>query len=141
MAKSINLLLVEDNPGDVDLIKEGLESGRIPMTISVAGDGRAALAALRHKPPFADTPRPDLILLDINLPALSGVEVLREIKSDEFLRRIPVVMLTSSDSAQDIATCYDLGANCYLVKPGGLGEFQSLVSAIESFWLSVAKLP
>jgi CheY-like chemotaxis protein len=141
MTRQIQVLLVEDNPGDADLITDALEADKIRIHLSLVEDGQAALDYLRRVPPYADAPRPDLILLDINLPKLDGRDVLVQIKQDEDLRQIPVVMLTSSDNKEDVASCYGLGANCYLTKPVGLAEFQAIVQAIDHFWLSIVKLP
>jgi CheY-like chemotaxis protein len=141
MTVPIRVLMVEDNPGDADLTKETLEAGKIHVEISVAIDGVEALAILRRSPPHTNAPRPDLILLDINLPKLDGREVLAAIKSDASLSQIPIVVLTSSDAEQDVVKCYGMGANCYVTKPVGLVAFQTIVQSIESFWFMVAKLP
>ncbi len=139
--RPVEILLVEDNPGDVVLIREGLRGARAATHVSVATNGEAALSRLRRQGEFADAPRPDLILLDLNLPRLGGREVLAAIKSDERLRRIPVVVLTSSQAESDIAAGYDLHANCYVSKPTDLEEFLRVVKGIEEFWLGVAQLP
>jgi CheY-like chemotaxis protein len=135
------ILLVEDNPGDVRLTRETLKEGKIHTHLSVAGDGEEALAFLRRQGPHEAAVRPDLILLDLNLPRKSGREVLAEIKADEHLRRIPVVVLTSSQAERDIAESYDLCANCYVTKPVDLDQFIKVVRSIEDFWLTVVKLP
>ncbi|HET9956309.1 MAG TPA: response regulator [Polyangiaceae bacterium] len=140
MSKPVRVLLIEDNPADADLTKETLESGRILVDIMVATNGAEALAQLKHRDTLA-TPLPDLILLDLNLPRIDGRHVLREIKKDNELRRIPVVILTSSDAERDIVQSYELGANCYVTKPVGLQAFQSIVRSLEGFWLSVVRLP
>lgn len=141
MLDRIRLLLVEDNPGDADLTKETLEAGRVPFDVSVLVDGAEAIAYLRREPPYQHAPRPDLILLDLNLPKLDGRAVLAEVKQRADLRSIPVVVLTSSDAEHDIDRSYALGANCYLTKPVGLAAFQAAVRAVEEFWFSVVKLP
>lgn len=141
MKKPIRVLLVEDNPGDADLTKETLEAGKVHIEIAVAVDGSDALARLGKKPPYQDVELPDLILLDLNLPKVDGREVLAELKRHDELRRIPVVILTSSDAESDIAKSYELGASCYVTKPVGLDSFQSIVRSVESFWFTVVKLP
>jgi CheY-like chemotaxis protein len=138
---SFRILLVEDNPGDVRLIREGLEQGNMRYTLSVVGDGVEAMAFLHQKGKYAQAPRPNLILLDLNLPRKDGREVLSEIKGEESLRRIPVAALTSSEADDDIFKVYGLGANCYLAKPVSLDRFMELVHAVEKFWLTIAKLP
>lgn len=137
----VEVLLVEDNPGDVLLTREALRDGKVHTRLNVVTDGEQALAYLRRQPPFENAPRPDLILLDLNLPRKSGTEVLAEIKGDEFFRRIPVVVLTSSQAEQDILKSYDLRANCYVTKPVSLDQFIRVVQSIEEFWLTVVKLP
>lgn len=141
MTKPIRVLLVEDNPGDAELTKETLEASRVFVEISVVIDGVQALDYLLRRPPFADAEPPDLILLDLNLPRMHGKEVLAEIKRHDALRRIPVVILTSSDAEQDVVKSYELGANCYVTKPVGLQAFQTIVRSVEGFWFSVVKLP
>src|ERR1043166_8207257 len=121
--KPIDILLVEDNPGDIELTKEALEDGKVRNNLHTVGDGVEALAFLRREGMYADVPRPDLILLDLNLPKKGGREVLAEIKQDEELRRIPVVILTGSQAEQDIVESYNLHANCYITKPVDLGQF------------------
>ena len=139
--RPVEILLVEDNPGDVRLTREALKEGKIHVHLSVASDGEQALAFLRRQGPHAAAPRPDLILLDLNLPRKGGREVLAEIKADAPLRRIPVVVLTSSQAEQDILASYDLNANCYITKPVDLDQFLGVVKSIEHFWLQVVKLP
>lgn len=141
MNAPIRVLLVEDNPGDADLTRETLEAGRLHLDIDVAIDGEQALAYLRQTPPFEGAPVPDLILLDLNLPRIPGRDVLAAIRQDERLRRIPIVILTSSDAEQDIVKSYELGANCYITKPVGLAAFQSVVRSVEGFWFTIVKLP
>ena len=140
-ARTIEILLVEDNPGDVRLTMEGLKGATASHNLSVVEDGVEAMALLRREGKYADAHRPDLILLDLNLPRMDGREVLAEIKTDEELRRIPVVILTTSDAEDDILKMYDLQANCYLTKPLDLERFLGVVRAIEHFWLNVVKLP
>jgi chemotaxis family two-component system response regulator Rcp1 len=138
MSEPMHVLLIEDNPGDADLIKETLEETGLRLAISVAVDGAQAMYSL-----FRTTTAtlPVLILLDLNLPRMDGRQVLAEIKRHEKLKRIPVVVLTSSDAEQDVHRCYDLNASCYVTKPVGLDSFQSVVRSIAGFWLSLAKLP
>jgi CheY-like chemotaxis protein len=135
------VLLVEDNAGDVVLVREALQDGPVPVNLTVVADGEAALARLRRQGAWAGAPRPDLILLDLQLPRLGGRELLAAVKADERLRHIPVVVLTSSRAEQDVAACYDLHANCYVAKPADLDEFIRAVKSIETFWLTVAQLP
>ena len=135
------ILLVEDNAGDVRLTREALREGGIDVELAAVPDGEQALAYLRREGEHADAPRPDLVLLDLNLPKKNGLEVLEEIRADEDLRRLPVVMLTTSASARDVAACYDRGVNCYVVKPLDLDEFTRLIQAIHSFWFETAQLP
>ena len=138
---AIEVLLVEDNPGDVRLTREALRDGKVHNNLSVAPDGVEALAFLRREGKYADAPRPDVILLDLNLPKKDGREVLEEVKSDPALQSIPVVVLTSSEAERDIARAYALHANCYITKPVDLDQFITVVQSIESFWFSVVKLP
>ncbi len=139
--RPIEILLVEDNPGDVRLTIEALKEGKVSNNLSVARDGVEALAFLRREGSFSQAPRPDLVLLDLNLPRKDGREVLAEIKVDPLLRRIPVVVLTTSKAEEDILRTYDLHANCYITKPVDLEQFISVVRSIDDFWLSVVKLP
>lgn len=139
--KPIDILLVEDNPGDVLLTKEALKEGKVINNLHVAGDGDEALAFLRKEGEYASASRPDLILLDLNLPKLSGREVLAEIKEDEQLKSIPVVVLTTSTDEQDIWKSYQLHANCYITKPIDLEQFGKVVRSVEDFWLSIVRLP
>lgn len=134
------ILLVEDNAGDVRLVLETLIKGDSRFNLHVACDGVEALDFLSHKGKYANSPRPDLILLDLNLPKKNGAEVLAEIKADKDLRRIPVIILTASQAQDDIMTAYNLHANCYLVKPIDLDQFYVLVDAIRDFWLTKAIL-
>ena len=135
------ILLVEDNPGDVDLTREALHESKVHTQMSVVHDGDEALAFLRHQGAHAAAPRPDLILLDLNLPKKDGRAVLGEIKEDPALASIPVVVLTSSEAERDIAHVYALHANCFVTKPIGLEQFLEIVRTIEQFWLTVVKLP
>jgi CheY-like chemotaxis protein len=139
--RPIEILLVEDNPGDVRLTIEALKDGKVSNRLHVVKDGVEALVFLRQEGPYAAAPRPDVILLDLNLPKKDGRQVLEEIKADEHLRRIPVVVLTTSSSEQDILRTYDLHANCYITKPVDLEQFIDVVRGIEDFWLTVVKLP
>ena len=139
--KPIEILLVEDSPGDVRLTRETLKDAKVLNHLNVVGDGEEAMAFLRRDAPHADAPRPDLILLDLNLPKKDGREVLAEIKSDSQLRRIPVVVLTTSAAEQDILESYDLHANCYITKPVDLDQWMTVVKSIEDFWLTIVKLP
>jgi len=135
------ILLVEDNPGDVRLTREALREGPVPANLSVVADGEEALAFLRRQGQYAAAPRPDLILLDLNLPRMSGREVLAAVKADAKLRRVPVVVLTSSQAEPDVQASYDLGANCYVTKPVDYDRFIRAVRTVEDFWLTVVKLP
>jgi len=137
----IDILLVEDSPSDVLLTREALRDARIANDLSVARDGEEAMDYLRQEGAHADKPRPDIVILDLNLPRKDGREVLREIKSDESLRRIPVVVLTTSSSDSDIGDCYDSHANCFLTKPIDFEEFIDVVRSMEHFWISVVRLP
>ena len=137
----IEILLIEDNPGDVRLAIEALRDGKVHNNLRVALDGVEAMAMLRRQPPYENQPRPDLILLDLNLPRMDGREVLAKIKNDPELRAIPVVVLTSSEAEQDIVRAYNLNANCYVTKPVDLDQFMRVVKSIEGFWLEIVKLP
>jgi two-component system, chemotaxis family, response regulator Rcp1 len=138
---TIHMLLVDDNPGDVDLTLKALKEGRLENTISVAVDGEDALAYLRREGRHAEAQRPDLILLDLNLPRMDGREVLAAIKDDKSLGKIPVVVLTSSAAERDIVESYQLQANCYVTKPVDADKFLVVVKTLEQFWLEVAQLP
>jgi len=141
MTKMIEILLIEDNPGDVRLTKEAMKEGKLANRIHVACDGVEAMEFLKRQGEFADAPRPDLILLDLNLPRKDGREVLAEIKQDPCLKRIPVVILTTSEAEQDIVKTYELHANCYLTKPVDLQQFILVSRMIKDFWFSLVKLP
>jgi CheY-like chemotaxis protein len=134
----VELLLVEDSPDDADLMKEALDESDFRVRVNWVEDGEDALRYLRRLPPFGDAPRPDLVLLDLHLPRLSGHEVLAEIKEDEGLRRIPVIVLTSADSELAFLSAYELHANCCVRKPADLEQFAVTVKKIEHFWLRVA---
>lgn len=139
--RSINILLVEDNPGDVVLTQEAFRQSKIANEIHVVNDGEMALDYLYQRNGFEDQERPDLVLLDLNLPKVDGREVLEAIKSDDGLKTVPVVILTSSDAECDIVKTYDLHANSYVVKPISMAAFVKIVSAIENFWFTVVALP
>jgi two-component system, chemotaxis family, response regulator Rcp1 len=139
--KPIEILLVEDNPGDVRLTVEALKDAKVLNHLTIARDGVEALALLRRQRPHDNAARPDLILLDLNLPLKDGREVLAEIKSDDGLKRIPVVILTTSRAEEDILKIYNLHANCYITKPVDLEQFVTVVKSIEDFWFTVVKLP
>lgn len=139
--RPVEILLVEDNPGDVRLMVEALKEGKVLNNLSVAEDGAEALAFLRREGEYAQATRPDLILLDLNLPKKDGRGVLAEIKQDPNLKCIPVVVLTTSKAEQDILKSYELHANCYITKPVDLDQFITIVKSIEDFWLTVVKLP
>jgi CheY-like chemotaxis protein len=141
VGKPIEILLVEDNPDDATLTTETLQEGRIRNHVSLVEDGVEAMAFLRHEGAYAAAPRPDLILLDLQLPRKNGREVLAEIKGDPQLKRIPVVVMTTSCAERDIFESYNLHANCYVTKPIDLDEFIGAVRKIEDFWLTIVKLP
>jgi chemotaxis family two-component system response regulator Rcp1 len=140
-ARPVEILIIEDNAGDVRLAREGLAEWKLLNNLHVAEDGVIALRFLRRQDEYADVPRPDLIMLDLNLPRKDGREVLKEIKEDESLKSIPVVILTTSKAEEDILTSYSLHANCYVTKPLAIEQFITVVHAIESFWFSIVKLP
>jgi chemotaxis family two-component system response regulator Rcp1 len=141
LVKPIDILLVEDNPGDADLAREALEGSKLNNKLFVVSDGEAAMNFLHKSGGYADMPRPDLILLDLNLPRKDGREVLAEIKAHKNLKRIPVVILTTSQSEEDVLKSYNLHANCYITKPIDLSQFIRVVRSIEDFWLSIVVLP
>ncbi len=141
LIKPIEILLVEDNPGDADLAREALEDNKLRNELHVVGDGVEAMDFLRRNGKYPQAPRPDLILLDLNLPRKDGREVLAEIKMDPDLKRIPVVILTISKDEEDILKSYNLHANCFITKPIDLGQFMKVVKSIEDFWLTIVKLP
>ncbi len=137
----IRILLVEDNPGDVRLTREAFKEGKVLNQLHVVKDGVEAMSFLRREGEYADAPRPDLILLDLNLPKKDGREVLAEIKAQDDLKRIPVVVLTTSRDEEDVLKTYDLHANCFITKPVDLQQFIDVVRSVEEFWLTVVKLP
>lgn len=139
--RPVEILLAEDNPGDVKLTEKALAKGQVLNNLSVVNDGVEAMHYLRQEGEYESVPRPDLLLLDLNMPRMDGQEVLAEMKSDEDLRRIPVVVLTSSAAEEDIVESYDLHANAYLTKPVDFDGFVDIVSSIEEFWLRVVKRP
>ena len=139
--KQIQILLVEDNEGDVVLVEEVFQEAKIRNMISIAEDGEEAMLFLNKEGKFSDAPRPDIILLDLNLPRKDGREVLKEIKGDDDLKTIPVVVLTTSKAEEDILKSYDLHANSYITKPVDFDQFIRVIKSIEDFWLDVVKLP
>jgi CheY-like chemotaxis protein len=140
-SRPIEILLVEDNVGDARLTLEAFKEGKVTNNLSVVRDGVEALAYLRREGPHANAVQPDLVLLDLNLPRKDGREVLAEIKADDRLKRIPVVVLTTSGAEEDVAKAYGNHANCYITKPVDLDQFLRVIQSIESFWLSLVKLP
>lgn len=140
-SRPINLLLIEDNPGDVRLTQEAFKEGKLSYQMDVVMDGVEAIHFLRRRPPYENAVTPDIILLDLNLPKKDGREVLAEIKADEMLRRIPVIVLTTSNAEQDILKSYDLHVNCYINKPVDFDKFFDIIQMIEDFWLTIAILP
>ena len=141
ICEAVEILLVEDNPGDVRLTQEVLKDGKVRNNMSVVMDGVDAISFLQQTGEYAGAPRPDIILLDLNLPKKDGREVLAEIKADSNLKHIPVVVLTTSSAEQDIFRSYDLHANCYVTKPVDLDQFIKVMKMIEDFWLTIVKLP
>ena len=139
--KPVNVLLIEDNPGDVRLTQEAFKEGRLSINLNVAMDGVEAIKYLKKETPFEQAFTPDLILLDLNLPKRDGREVLQGIKTDEVLKRIPVVVLTTSNAEQDVLKSYNLHVNCYINKPVDFDQFFDIIQKIEEFWLNTAILP
>lgn len=139
--RPVEILLVEDNPGDVRLTQEVFKEGKVSNILNIVYNGEEAMDFLRQEGRFANAPRPDIILLDLNLPRKDGREVLAEIKADPDLKRIPVVVLTTSQAESDLIQSYNLHANCYIVKPVDLDQFINVVKTIEGFWLQIVKLP
>ncbi|MEH1833358.1 MAG: response regulator [Nostoc sp.] len=137
----VEVLLVEDNPGDVQLTRIALEDSKIPIHLNVVEDGVEAMAFLRKQEKYVKAAHPDIVLLDFNLPRKDGREVLAEIKKDENLKRIPVVVLTTSQAQEDILKAYNLSANCYITKPVDFDQFVKIVQSIENFWFAIVKLP
>jgi two-component system, chemotaxis family, response regulator Rcp1 len=141
MVRPIELLLVEDSEPDVRLTQEALNEAKVHNRLSVVEDGVEAMEFLRRQGRHANAPRPDLILLDLNLPRKDGRQVLKEVKADDSLKRIPVVILTTSKSEEDVLRAYDLHANCYIAKPVDFNRFMEVVKSVEEFWLTVVRLP
>ncbi len=141
ISRPVQVLLVEDDPGDVRLTQEALKRGKLRVTITVVDDGEKALQYLRRQPPYAGVSVPDLVFLDLNLPKVDGREVLKEAKADPEIRKIPIVVLTTSAADADVLKAYGLGGNCYITKPVGFEAFQKVVRAVEEFWFEVVKLP
>jgi len=139
--KPIEILLVEDSPADVRLTMEALKEAKVLNKLNVVDDGVKAMQFLRRQEPYAKAPRPDLILLDLNLPRKDGREVLEEVKRDNDLKRIPVVVLTTSQADEDVVRAYDLHCNCYITKPVDFQQFMHVIKSIEDFWLTVVRLP
>jgi CheY-like chemotaxis protein len=139
--RPIEILLVEDNPGDVRLTQEALKEDKVANNLHVVKDGVEAMRFLRREAPYADAPKPDLVLLDLNLPKKDGREVLAEVKRDPELGRIPVVVLTSSQADEDICRAYRLNCNCYVAKPVDFDQFSRVIKAIDAFWFTVVTLP
>ena len=139
--QAINILLVEDNPGDVRLTVEALKEGKVRNRLHIAKDGMEAMEFLNREGEYSDVPRPDLILLDLNLPKKDGHEVLAEIKEDPLLKRIPVVVFTGSKAGEDVLKTYNLHANCYITKPVDWEHFITVIKSINDFWLTIVKLP
>lgn len=141
MPKAVNILLIEDNPGDIRLVVESMKESKKPNNLSMVKDGVEAMTYLHREGVYANAVRPDIILLDLNLPMKNGKEVLAEIKKDPDLKRIPVIVFTASSAERDVINSYDLHANCYITKPVSLDKFIEVVGSIEKFWLTVVKLP
>lgn len=141
LGKMVEILLIEDNPGDIRLVKEVFKDAKLNNNLQVALDGEEAIKMLRQEGEYFKAPRPDLILLDLNLPKKNGREVLREIKEDDELKCIPVVILTTSNAEEDLIETYKHDANCYITKPVDLDEFIKVVKSIQNFWLEIVKLP
>jgi len=139
--RTIDILMVEDDPGDVRLTREALKGSKVLHSLNVVEDGVAALDYLRKAPPYHDAVRPDIVLLDLNLPRKDGREVLAAMKQDPVLRSIPVVILTTSQAEEDVLRAYNLNANCYVTKPVDFDQFMRIVRTIEDFWLTVVTLP
>jgi two-component system response regulator len=139
--RSVDVLLIEDDPADIELTREGLKDSKMMVHLNTVDDGIKAMQYLRGETPYTDATRPDLIILDLNLPRKDGREVLQDLKKDEALKGIPVVVLTTSQDAWDIQRCYEWGANCWITKPIGLKEFIKIVGSIQDFWFAVVKLP
>ncbi len=141
MLQAAEILLIEDNPADVEITQYMMKQGKLLVNLHVVADGFQALAFLRQEGQYAGVPRPDLVLLDLNLPGMDGREVLTEMKGDPDLKAIPVVILTTSQSEEDVLKSYHLGANCFITKPVGMDEFAKVVGSIEDFWFTIVRLP
>ncbi|MBC8505087.1 MAG: response regulator [Anaerolineales bacterium] len=141
LGRAVEILLVEDNPGDIRLTREALKEGKVSNNLYIAKDGVEGLEFLRREGEHANAIRPDLVLLDLNLPRMDGRELLEIIKADDDLKRIPVVILTTSKSEEDVLETYNLHANCYITKPVDLDQFLKVVKTIEDFWMTIVKLP
>ena len=139
--KRVQVLLVEDDPADIELTSEALKDSKMIVNLTIVEDGVKAMQFLNQEAPYTDAVRPDLVILDLNLPRKNGREVLQEIKNDDKLRSIPVCILTTSNDALDIKKCYEWGANCWITKPIGLKEFSRIVRSVQDFWFTVVKLP
>ena len=139
--RPIEVLLVEDDPGDVELTREAMEVAKLAVNLRVVKDGEEAMLYLRKVGSYARAVRPDLVLLDLNMPRKDGREVLRDIREDPELTSLPVIVLTTSDSEEDVLSTYDIGANCYVTKPVGLDQFVKAVQSIGNFWFGLVKLP
>jgi DNA-binding response OmpR family regulator len=139
--RPVEILLIEDNEADVRLTREGIKEAKINNNLNVVRDGEEAMDYLHKRGEYQDVPRPDLVLLDLNLPKKDGREVLEEIKNSDLLKSLPVVVLTTSEAEKDIVKSYELHANCYVTKPLGLDQFVEVIRAIEDFWFSIVKLP
>jgi CheY-like chemotaxis protein len=139
--KTVDILLVEDNPGDIRLTELALQRGKVKNNLYITKDGNQALEFLHKKNKYEDAPTPDLILLDLNLPRINGQEVLKNVKKDKYLKRIPVIVLTTSDAEKDILETYNLNVNAYITKPIDMNKFIKVVSVLEDFWLKIVKLP
>lgn len=137
----MNILLAEDNEGDVRLTREAMKEGKLAINLHIAKDGVETMEFLRREGKFADATRPDIILLDLNMPRKDGREALAEIKADDDLKSIPVVILTTSSAEEDVMKTYDLHANCYITKPVDMDQFIKVVQTVEEFWFSIVKLP
>jgi CheY-like chemotaxis protein len=140
-ASAVRILLMEDDPGDVELIREALRDSKLRLAIEHVPNGEEGMRYLRREAPYTKAGRPDIVLLDLNMPRMDGREVLEAVKGDRGLRSIPVIILTTSDAETDILASYDQGANCYLKKPLGLSDFFHVIKSVEDFWLSLVKLP
>lgn len=139
--RPVEILLVEDDPGDIELIKETLSSSKIKIDLETVNDGADAISYLKKENEFAGKNEPDLVILDLNLPLKSGLDVLDDIKSNPYLKHIPIIVMTTSDQDSDVIKSYKLGANSYVTKPMGIDQFSHIVNTIEDFWLTIAKLP